>query len=47
MSETPIKEIVEKIINDNYAVFLAFDVTDGNLSFKDYCKQLAERRLHQ
>lgn len=36
------KELIEKIIHDNYAVFLAFDVADGNLSFKDYCKQVTK-----
>ena len=33
-------KLIQKIINDNHAVFLGFDVADGNMSLKDYMKKV-------
>ena len=38
--------VIEKIINDNYIVFKAFDVADGDMIFRDFIHHITkERRL--
>lgn len=39
-----IERIVNKCIDDNYHIFLAFDVVDGNLTKEEYFKQVRKHR---
>lgn len=39
-NKTSIEKIVNKCIDDNYAVFLAFDVVDEKLSKEEYFKKV-------
>jgi len=38
------KEVIEKIIEDNYIVLKSFDVVDGDITFKDFMKHIIKRK---
>ena len=37
------KKIITNMINKNYHVLLAFEMADGNLTWKEYLKKLEEK----
>lgn len=35
-------EIIDKAIDENYAVFLGFSLADGDITFEEYMQKLKE-----